>query len=53
MAGGVVEVRSIAGRAPPYSLAYSAGVGGFTAAEICDAIKNAATTAGTLINLRT
>ncbi len=36
-----------------YSLVYSAGVGEFTAAEICDAIKNATTTAGTLISLKT
>jgi hypothetical protein len=36
-----------------YSLAYPTGVGELTAAEICDAIKNATTTAGTLISLKT
>jgi hypothetical protein len=36
-----------------YSLAISTGVlRGLTAPEICEAIRNAATTAGTLINLR-
>ena len=54
MARGLAVSRaSIAGRNPPYSLVYATGVGGLNAAEICDAIKNATTTAGTLISLKT
>jgi hypothetical protein len=40
--------------AADYSLAISAGVGrAVKPSEICDAIRNAATTAGRLISLRT
>ena len=54
MAGGVVlegfDCRKCGAR---HSLVYAIGVGEFTAAEICDATKNATSTAGTLISLRT
>jgi hypothetical protein len=52
MAGGLAGSR-FDRKSSRYSLVYSTGVGEFTAADICDAIKNATTTAGTLISLST